>query len=307
MRTQHLRRALRFLLLTLLLGAALAAAAEADGAEARERKFLFVGDSYAVVREGVNRPWPELFQSLMGIPASESLYARAGGYGFAKTDHQFISLIRMHKKNTAVTDIVIMGGVGNDRLWSPQSIRKSCKAFTKLCRARFPNARIIYSMCNWRIKNTKIQKQILARIPVYKRAAAENGWIYLPGLEKTLRGHPEYFQKDNHHPTQAGQYVIATKLAKAYRTYCVSGVYLNAAARTMTAGKKAKLIAVVAPATALEQTVVWKSSRPSVAKVSKNGVVTAVKAGTAVITVKTKDGGFKTSCKITVKAPAKRT
>lgn len=44
----------------------------------------------------------------------------------------------------------------------------------------------------------------------------------------------------------------------------------------------------------------FKSSKPSVAKVDKNGVVTAIKKGKAVITVKT-SSGKKVTCKVTVK------
>ena len=47
----------------------------------------------------------------------------------------------------------------------------------------------------------------------------------------------------------------------------------------------------------------WTSSNTAVAKVSSTGLVTAVKAGTATITVKTADGGFTAVCKITVDIP----
>jgi uncharacterized protein YjdB len=46
--------------------------------------------------------------------------------------------------------------------------------------------------------------------------------------------------------------------------------------------------------------VTWSSSNTAVAKVSSTGLVTAVKKGTATITVKTSDGGKTATCKITV-------
>jgi len=49
----------------------------------------------------------------------------------------------------------------------------------------------------------------------------------------------------------------------------------------------------------------WKSSKPSVAAVSKTGKVSAKKTGVAVITVTV--GGKKATCVVTVKAPAKPT
>ena len=46
--------------------------------------------------------------------------------------------------------------------------------------------------------------------------------------------------------------------------------------------------------------VTWTSSNPGVATVTSSGLVKAVKAGTAVITVKTVDGGKTATCKVTV-------
>ena len=51
-----------------------------------------------------------------------------------------------------------------------------------------------------------------------------------------------------------------------------------------------KLTAVVSPADTTDKTVTWTSSNPSVATVDENGLVTAHKAGSATITVKTKNG-----------------
>lgn len=50
-----------------------------------------------------------------------------------------------------------------------------------------------------------------------------------------------------------------------------------------------------------DKTVVWSSSAPNVASVDKNGNVKALKAGTAVITVKSKDGKNSDSITIVVK------
>ena len=45
----------------------------------------------------------------------------------------------------------------------------------------------------------------------------------------------------------------------------------------------------------------WKSDNESVATVSQTGLVTALKDGSATITVITNDGGFRASCEVTVK------
>ncbi len=61
------------------------------------------------------------------------------------------------------------------------------------------------------------------------------------------------------------------------------------------------LKATVAPSNATTKTVKWSSSAPEIAKVSSKGVVTAVKAGTAVITVTTDSANKTAKCTVTVK------
>ena len=62
-----------------------------------------------------------------------------------------------------------------------------------------------------------------------------------------------------------------------------------------------KLKATIQPSYA-DQNVTWSSNKPKIAKVDKNGKVTALKAGTATITCTANDGsGVKATCTITVK------
>ena len=74
---------------------------------------------------------------------------------------------------------------------------------------------------------------------------------------------------------------------------------------TLNAGAKKTLKATVTPSNATSKKVTWKSSNTKVAKVSSNGVVTAVKAGTATITATTADGSKKVAkCTVKVVTPA---
>ncbi len=82
-----------------------------------------------------------------------------------------------------------------------------------------------------------------------------------------------------------------------------SSVTLGFSSITLAAGKKKTLEATVKPLTATEKTVTWKSSDTKVATVSSAGVVTAVGAGTAVITCTSTDGYASTTCKVTVTQP----
>lgn len=84
-------------------------------------------------------------------------------------------------------------------------------------------------------------------------------------------------------------------------TVAVTGVTLDKQTLELTAGETARLNAAVAPENADDRSVEWSSNNTSAASVS-NGVVTAVAAGTATITVTTRDGGFTATCLVTVKA-----
>ncbi|MBR1629519.1 MAG: Ig domain-containing protein [Lachnospiraceae bacterium] len=73
---------------------------------------------------------------------------------------------------------------------------------------------------------------------------------------------------------------------------------------SVAVGKSFTLKATVLPASAASS-VSWKSSNANIASVSQKGVVKAKKAGSATITVASKDGKKKAVCKITVKVPVK--
>lgn len=79
----------------------------------------------------------------------------------------------------------------------------------------------------------------------------------------------------------------------------VTGVSLNHNSIELEEGKSAMLIATISPENAANQEVTWSSSDTSVATVDA-GVVTAIKAGTAIITVTTAEGAFTATCTVTV-------
>ncbi len=84
----------------------------------------------------------------------------------------------------------------------------------------------------------------------------------------------------------------------------VSGVELNKSEIELSVNETEALTATVLPEDAPDKTVSWSSSNNDVATVSSTGVVTAVSAGTAVITVTTNTGGKTATCVVTVKEDA---
>jgi uncharacterized protein YjdB/formylglycine-generating enzyme required for sulfatase activity len=84
----------------------------------------------------------------------------------------------------------------------------------------------------------------------------------------------------------------------------VTGVTLNNNSLTLTMGgtTTGTLTPTVSPSNATNKAVSWTSSNTGVATVN-NGVVTAVAGGSATITVTTADGGYTTTCAVTVIQP----
>lgn len=85
----------------------------------------------------------------------------------------------------------------------------------------------------------------------------------------------------------------------------IASITLNYSKYALTVGQSKTFVASTSPESAAKN-VTWYSSNNKVATVSKNGKVTAVKAGTATITAKTANG-LKATCKITVKAKSDTT
>ena len=83
----------------------------------------------------------------------------------------------------------------------------------------------------------------------------------------------------------------------------VSGITLNKTALNLTIGASESLVATISPSNATNKDVEWTSSNTNVATVDTTGKVTGVSAGSATITVKTKDGAKVATCNVTVKNP----
>ncbi|MBU0928503.1 MAG: Ig-like domain-containing protein [Spirochaetes bacterium] len=84
----------------------------------------------------------------------------------------------------------------------------------------------------------------------------------------------------------------------------VISVRINKPSTVLLLGDSEQLTAITSPTDATNQSVLWSSSAEGVATVSASGLVSAISAGSAVITAKTVDGGYLAECSITVSATA---
>ncbi|MEG2098040.1 MAG: Ig-like domain-containing protein, partial [Pseudoflavonifractor sp.] len=91
----------------------------------------------------------------------------------------------------------------------------------------------------------------------------------------------------------------------ATKNVAVTGIKLDQTIANLTVGKKLQLTGSISPANASNQTVTWTSGASSVAQVNSDGLVTAMKAGTTIITAKTIDGSKTAKCTVTVTSDIK--
>lgn len=103
------------------------------------------------------------------------------------------------------------------------------------------------------------------------------------------------------------EYIVITydengdiKLYAVWEAIPVTSITLNQTTASLKKGETLTLTATVAPSDAANKSATWSSGNTSVATVSTSGVVTAVGEGTAVITVKTADGGKTATCTVAV-------
>ncbi len=101
--------------------------------------------------------------------------------------------------------------------------------------------------------------------------------------------------------TADGSKTAECNVTVAPLTVPVTGVTLNKSSLFLLAGTGEQLTTTVSPGDATNQAVTWATSDPAVATVDSSGKVTAVGAGTAVISATTEDGGWIAACTVTVK------
>ena len=82
-----------------------------------------------------------------------------------------------------------------------------------------------------------------------------------------------------------------------------NSVSLNKTSLEMTIGNTYQLSAEITPSNSENKNVSWSSSNESIVQVSSTGNITAKSKGSAVITVKTLDGGYIATCEVVVKEP----
>jgi len=139
-------------------------------------------------------------------------------------------------------------------------------------------------------------------------ASETSVWLYVDGVNDIELGKTDKKGKLSYAFDEAGTYWVYSYGAKTtvawtqviVRDIYTSGIEINEDSANLLVGETIDLDATVSPSNADVTGVQWSSSRKDVASVSKDGVVKAIAPGRSIITARTLDGDFVTSCEISV-------
>ena len=191
-------------------------------------KWVFIGDSYCMTKPAPLLP--DLIADKLRISKSNRITACQAGYGFARKNRTYSSIVEKLKASRAVTNVLIFGGIYNDSGNTKSSIEAGFRKTVTLLRKKFPRAKIWYAAGNWhanwfgrtnRTAAISYQQKILARIPWYQSFCRLYNVTFLKDVQYTLRTYANdgYFITDGHHPSTAGKTKLASAIAAAIRKY----------------------------------------------------------------------------------------
>lgn len=191
-------------------------------------KWLFIGDSYFA---STGKPkLPDLIADGLGVPAKSRIMKCRTGYGVIRRDRQFISLIRKMPVDNSVTNVLIFGGIYNDRGCPRAKTEKAFSDLIKMIRKKCPKAVIWYTAGNWHVNwirpkgkaiAQEYQNRILTRLPYYRSAcrAAKVRFLEKPVYALRAKNNKDLFAKDGHHPSLKGRKKLAAAIISSIKKY----------------------------------------------------------------------------------------
>lgn len=273
--------------------------------------WIVIGDSYCKRGKAGETLSDFLEEELQLTARNGSLQKKVmSGSGVARRKRSFIKMLKGIRSDRRVTDILFLGGIFNDRIFSRERILKSITSLARCARRKFPNARIMYGIGNW-CKNPSFIKEasrkkfarryckdVIERIPWYREACKDNGIFFLSGVAGALRGknNNRFFLRDGHHPNRVGRKKLAAAIAgsvrKLDRKTKVSKIVLYKKTLKLQPENQFRLkVKSVQPEKAVCKNVIFRSGDSSVCTVGKySGIVRAEKKGVCTIYCLAADG-----------------
>ncbi len=204
-----------------------------------KRKFILIGDSYA---NGTNLDDPTHpltgfyahFVNFARIPAGNYYITAEDGYGFARPNMTFLSLLQAVAvpAPTEITDIVVCGGANDSPEAVYPGIENAIASFCNYCRTNYPNATVHIGMISHNFEGSNGNYNLNRVLSLYLKAAQENGANYINNIENVLH-YTDCFNPDGH-PSETGQRLLGRSLVNGLKTGFVTIWTQNQLQNTLT-------------------------------------------------------------------------
>ena len=184
------------------------------------RKFLCVGDSYAIQSEN----WVTFLKNFLGLQSTQIENLAVSGTAFY--NGSFLSQIENYSGDKdVITDIIVGGGL-NDSIGTNSSgistVMSGIANFATYAKTNYPNARLWLAFMGNALDNSAVlyDRDIDHRLWgkfAYETAGQSNGFIIIQGCELALATSTLNFNDDGLHPSSSGSASIARVIANNIR------------------------------------------------------------------------------------------
>lgn len=181
------------------------------------KKIVFIGDSYMQANyQGAGTSFARLAANAIGLTENVDYWISAvGGYGFARPNLQFITLLQnisISIDDGDVTDVIVAGGANDVDYIS--GIESAIAEFNTACHTRFPNAKLHLAFTDWFMGNGYNYNSM---IKAWKNGAYAAGASFVDGI--WMAQHSWDWKVEDGHPNANGQ----AQIAKCLVNYLLTG------------------------------------------------------------------------------------
>lgn len=182
------------------------------------KKYVIIGDSYteAYSPDGVLIPYTTKFKNDMNLNDNQLIILAKGGYGFARENNKFETIITSLTNDNTVTDVIFLSGY-NDRGNTDSNIYNGILNCKNIIKSKYPNAIMHIGQIGGSINPQNILNLYYVT-EAYKKSCSELNINYINNIEYTLHNYFYCFSSDGFHPNQTGQNQIAYSLEKYIKT-----------------------------------------------------------------------------------------
>ena len=185
----------------------------------KDRVFIFIGDSYQEgwTSGGTITSWLDYMISWYGSEWNGYYRNERGGWGFAKTDCQFITLLQNLSGSitdrSIITDIVVEGGY-NDHGYLDE-LDSAIQQFKNYCSIYYQNATCWIAPISWGINQYSADAS--AAHQIYINSGMRYGYNICGEITRVMRD-TSLISEDKVHPNEAGYKRIARLMHQCLTT-----------------------------------------------------------------------------------------